>query len=38
MNNAVFGQMLPLLEPLVTGRALKRFLPCVDATVSLELR
>lgn len=37
MNNAVFCQVLPLLEPLVTGWALKWFLPCVDATVSLEL-
>lgn len=38
MNNAMFGQVLSLLESLVTGWALERFLPRMDAAMSLELR
>lgn len=37
MDDAVFGQVLSLLESLVTGRALERFLPRMDAAMSLEL-
>lgn len=37
MDDAMFGQVLSLLEPLVTGWALERFLPCMDTAMSLEL-
>lgn len=38
MDDAMLGQVLSLLESLVTSWALKRLLPCVDAAMSLELR
>lgn len=38
MDDAMFGQVLSLLESLVAGWALERFLPRVDAAMSLELR
>lgn len=38
MDDAMFGQMLSLLESLVAGWALKRFFACMDTAMSLELR
>lgn len=38
MDNAMLGQVLSLLESLVAGWTLERFLSRVDAAMSLELR
>lgn len=38
VNTLMFGQMLALLEALVTARTFERLLTCVDAAVALQLR